>query len=94
MKKRNLLDVSVYQNTLPSKLENRETIKIEKQINQAEKTNLSEVIWLWEKSQVLLIQNWVKTKEQLLSLSEEQLDSFNIPFFSRRAIDKVIKNNK
>lgn len=61
-------------------------------ISSYEETDLWEIKWVWEETQKKLFENWIYNQEQLLQ--REDVESLDLPFFSKNAIKKFLESNK
>jgi len=70
---------------------NKEIIQIDKNIASLEKSNLIEIKWVGEETVKKLLEQWIKTQEELKKLSEEEIGEMDISVFGKRWIINFLK---
>ena len=65
---------------------------IDSKINSIKETDLREVKWVGEATIKILLENWIRSKEDLKNADTDNLKRIITNFLSYRAIEKFLKN--
>jgi len=74
-----------------TKEDKHKILKISKEIDLMELSDLNDIKWVWEATIKILLENWISSQEDLLKVNIDDIKKLKLNYLSEIALIKFIK---